>query len=192
MVGENFMNAIIDLTCKESVSLIRGKHHIDVNDRLYLGYGFQTYLFFSLPSEILFKEDVRARLILYKIPSTVVPISSFPPENHYWICPLLDFFSIYSNWYTPPRTDDLLRVHYEDQKKCSYTEIDLTAIVKAWIKNEPENKGLLLVGDPHARYLTYASARYSVPGMRPVLRLTYEAVSQPLSTTKCSIAVVKK
>jgi hypothetical protein len=180
----------IDVPCQESVSLIKGsKCPLYIQDKLYLGYNFETYLFFGLPPAAFFGRVKQARLILFKIPPGVIEASSIPKSNRYVLWPLLDFFSLYSNWYRPPETDGSLRLDYEDRADMSYTEIDITEIAKAWIRQNPENKGLLLAGVPNARSLTYASDQYKTPGMRPMLRLTYEGVSQPTSVAPCTVEI---
>lgn len=185
--------SFIDLICMESVSLIKGSKCFGYNkDRLHLGCSFQTYLYFELPPTIIFSRVKEAKLILFKIPINVFKTSSTQQSDRYRVCPLLDYFSTYSNWYQPPRTDDSLTVNYEDQARMSYTEIDITTIAEAWTEENPENKGLLLTGAPDARYLVYASDQYETIGMRPRLRLAYEGVSWPLSSAPCTVVIQEK
>ena len=174
----------------EAVSLISGaKCSAWKNDPLRIGCNFTTYLFFELPPAVFLNPVKRARLILFKMPMNVIEIPSAFWSNQYSVYPLLDFFSVYSGWYIPPRFDDSLRVDYEDQACISYTEIDITAIVAAWSQERMENKGLFLTGAPNGRQLMYASDQYETAGMRPRLRLTYEEISRPLSAAPCTVEI---
>jgi len=178
----------IDLTCWESVSLRNGNTCCaNNNEKLHIGCNFETYLFFELPAAAFFDHLITARLILFKIPMNFNKTSL--RSNQYSVYPLLDFFNIYSNCYTPPKTDDNLRVDYEDQACTGYTDIDITAVVNAWIDGKPENKGLLLNGAPNAHHLVYASNQFETAGMRPMLRLTYEYISKPLSVAPCTVKI---
>ena len=181
---------ILDLTCRESASLADGaKSPAYAKDRLYLGAGFKTYLFFKLPSTDFFSKIVKAKLILFKIPFPLM--GSCPPSHpgQYGIFPLLDYFSAYSGWYAPPRFDAGLRVDYQDQDDLSYAEIDITKIVSSWIETDEENKGLLLSGAPDTRFLIFASGRYETVGMRPTLRLAGRGFSRPLSMAPCTVRI---
>ena len=183
----------IDLTCRESISLMNGgqdfAYENDAGNKLFLGYNVNTYLFFELPPIAFYCHILQARLLLYKIPLYCTGIASELPNSQYSVCPLLDFFSSYSNLYTQPRTDDSFIVNFEDQTNMSYTEIDITAIAGAWIEENIENKGLLMTGNLGAQQLIYASDQYKTVGMRPMLRLTYDVISWPLRAASCTVAV---
>ena len=180
----------IDLTCRESFSLMNGvKCAAYMDDKLHIGCNIKTYLFFDFPPTAFFSCLKEARLILFKIPANVSENPLYQQCNDYIIYPLLDFFSIYSNCYMPPKTDEILCLPYKDQAYMSYTEIDMTAIAQAWIKGKIENKGLLLTGSSNSRHLVYASDQYRVAGMRPMLRFTYKGISRPLSVAPCTVEV---
>ncbi|MEA4815455.1 MAG: DNRLRE domain-containing protein [Lachnospiraceae bacterium] len=180
----------VDLICQESISLISGvKNSTCINDKLCLGNNFEIYLSFELPPAAFFNHIIKARLILFKIPFNFTDTHSNPWNNQYSVYPLLDFFSAYSNWYEPPKTDNRLKINYEDQASISYSEIDITKIAEGWINKKPENKGLLLRSTPDARCLVYASAQNMIIGMRPFIRLTYRGFSKPLSAAPCIVNV---
>ncbi|HWQ58501.1 MAG TPA: hypothetical protein VN540_05730 [Clostridia bacterium] len=181
--------SIVDVICTKSCNASEcPKYSGCIDDKLRLGPGFSAYLYFTLPPATYWGgRIVRANVILYKIPSNTEDV--LLSGNRYRACPLLDFFSIYGNAYAPPKADDSLCVYFEDDARMSYTEIDITAIAQAWAVQKPENKGLVLSGCPGARRLLYASDRFEIAGMRPMLRLVYEGITQPLKTAPCTVKV---
>lgn len=178
---------ITDLTCRESISLLNGNPcRENENDQLYFGGPFQTFLFFDLPPPAFFSGLKKAELILFKIPAET---AAAPCASCHYARPLLDFFNVFYNCYTPPRTDDNLCAVYRDRPRDGYAEIDVTGIVNAWLNSRPENKGLLIESDPDARGIVFASMRYNIRGMRPFLRLTYEGITRPLSAAPASVEI---
>ncbi len=133
----------------------------------------------------------QARLILYKVPNGDAARHSECPHDRYHVVPLLDFYSIYGRLYSPPRTDESLKTEFVSDPNQCVTEIDVTAIVNAWLEGVLENKGLMLTGNEGTRRLEYASAQYEPAGMRPVLRLVCEDVTvcQPLSMLCCTVTL---
>jgi hypothetical protein len=109
----------------------------------------------------------------------------------YYAYPLLGFFSVYGYLYSLPRIDVGLEASfYSDPDRC-VTEVDLTAIVNAWLAGTLENKGLFLIGNRNTCRVDYASDRYDSAGMRPMLRLVCEDVTicQPLSVYCCTVTI---
>lgn len=164
---------------------VRSTEYID--GKLRVGFNFNTYLYFEIPPLAFMGQIERASLILFKIPINTGQEPAHLQRGGYCICPLMDFFSAYSNWFLPPRSDESLCCQYEDHLRMSYTQIDVTQIVRAWIRNDPENKGLFLTASPDVRPIVYASDRYVLPGMRPFLRLTYSGFAPPLSVAECTV-----
>lgn len=180
----------MDLPCSKSSNLVRGVKGLScISKKLYVGCNYEICLFFGLPPTHLLQTIRSAKLVLFKVPSGMLRFSSTTPSNRYSVCPLLDFFSIYSNCHARPQTDDCLTVEYEDNNFIGCTEIDITEIVEAWIRGAPENKGLLLTAAPDAWQLAFASDQYEVGGMRPMLRLMYEGAPNPLSVAPCVVTV---
>jgi hypothetical protein len=180
----------VDLTCRESVSLLNGNFfYKNRSDHLHLGCGFITYLFFELPLPSFIGRLEKAELVLYKIPADTNELPYSPECDRYFIYLLLDYFNIFGNCYEPPRIDECLGVEFIDHARIGYDDVDITKIVEAWLGSGPENKGLLLTGTPDARRLVYASDRFEAPGMRPMLRLTYEGVTRPLNVAPCTVEV---
>ncbi|MEA5060488.1 MAG: DNRLRE domain-containing protein [Candidatus Pelethousia sp.] len=180
----------LDLACRKSISLAnRIKRCEYQTDTLCVGHNYKTYLFFELPSSTCISRIEKAVLILFKIPVVVIETNLFAENNQYCVRPLFDYFSVYSNWYMPPRADRNFSVYYRDEACMGYTEINITTIAKAWFDGKVENKGLLLTGAPNATPLIYASSQYETEGMQPVLRLTYEPLSVPLSLAQCTVKV---
>lgn len=182
----------VDLKCKESITLIDSmKSSAYKSEQLRLGCRYRTYLFFDLPALVFFSRISKAMLVLFKIPFNALEASPNLWNKQYSVCPLSEHFSIFSNCYTPPTTIDHLCVAFEDGECAAYTEIDVTEIVVAWGKGIIENKGLMLAGAANAQCLVYASHRHESVGMRPILRLTYEGVTLPLSMAPCTVDILR-
>lgn len=182
----------MDLQCSTTINLANKVNHCPCqSNQLYLGCNYEIYLFFALPPTVFFSPIKEAKLILFKIPAHFGRSPVALKSNIYSIYPLLDFCSVYSSSYTPPRIDTELAVDYEDIADMSYTEIDITSIIAAWSKEKPENRGLLLTGAPKEPYLIYASEQHEFFGMRPMLRLKYEDFSHPLSTAACDVKILE-
>ncbi|WP_099204152.1 DNRLRE domain-containing protein [Scatolibacter rhodanostii] len=181
--------AMIDIKCTESISQIpKSQYTVYQNDKLYLGCNSQICLFFELPLFIFLNQIKSARLILFKIPLQE-PICLDTRNNRYTVYPFLDFFSVYGHCYETPQVVDNLSIEYKDQIEKSYTEVDITEIVKAWIDQSLENKGILLRADPLAAYLAYASNRYKIRGMHPILRITLDGVNFPMHVAPCAVDI---
>lgn len=182
--------AYMDLHCSTSFNL---KDRADIcscsRDILYLGCGYGIYLTFELPPLVFLNTIKDAKLRLFKIPSKLTGFSFRPKSSIYSICPTLEYYNFYNNWYEQPEIDSELIVDYVDQACMGYTEIDITVIVRAWIESNPENKGLLLTGARNGPFLAYASEVHEIVGMRPTLRLTYENFNRPLSVAPCIVKV---
>ncbi len=184
--------SLLDLECQKSVSSSKDCLYIDGNkEYLRLGCDYQIYLSFSFPPYSCLKYLKQAKLILFKIPAQFFGVQTTDKCDHYSIYPLLDFFSPYSCIFTPPAIDFSRKETFEDNECSSYTEADITPIVKAWINEEVENKGILLTGNLETRLITYASDRYIIKGLHPFLRLNYVETDlcQPYSTTPCTIEI---
>jgi hypothetical protein len=93
--------------------------------------------------------------------------------------------------FCPPKIDYSRRVIFDNNYCSSYTEVDITKIVKDWADNKIENKGLMLTGNDNSQYVSYASDRYEIMGMRPMIRMIYEGkeICLPLSVAPCEVKV---
>lgn len=90
--------------------------------------------------------------------------------------------------YVPPTFDYSLGEYFKNSESCCYTEADISCIVRAWLDQKIEDKGLLLTGKGGSGILTFASDTYDIKGMRPVIRLNYEErICEPLSSVPCIV-----
>lgn len=181
--------SILDLSCRESVCTRKeGCNVFGCMETLQLGLEYQIYLSFDLPPDYYIKYLEQAKLVLFKIPTKCMT-SEETEEESYEIYPLLDYFSTYPCFYDPPAVDEERKVQLIDSEHCSYSEADITSLVKAWLNHEIENKGLMLTGSEAERVITYASDCYERKGMRPMLRLIYEdnCTCTPLTTVACTV-----
>ncbi len=190
--------SLVDLKCQESIYITEECCYNDKdNERLLLGKdyckSYLVYLFFEIPSCYYVNNLTEARLILFKLPQTKQNDTKLKKQRmRYSIGPLLDYFSIYTCNFSPVCIDYNQVVTFKDECCCSYTEIDITQMVKTWIEGKAENKGLLLSGNRNASLISYASNRYKIEGMQPRLRLVYDTpiFCKPLSSVPCTVTVV--
>ncbi len=181
----------MDLKCTESVSSSKDCQYIE-SDRKYLrlGHDYQIYLSFELPPYSCIKNLLQAKLLLFKISTTCEEEQKRSECQFHSVYPLLDYFSAFSCMYEPPDFDCGLGEMFEDLESCCYTEADISLIVRAWIDEEIENRGLLLTGKRSSRIITYASDTYDIRGMQPMLRLAYEeSVCEPLLSVPCVVKI---
>lgn len=186
--------SLIDLKCQESISFSKNCNYINKdNENLLLGRSdycdYLIYLYFDLLPCSFLKDIKQAKLILFKLPPKLRNQIYYRNQYaKYSVYPLMDFFSIY---YCCLNIEYSQEVNFEDKHCCSYSEVDITSIVKTWIDEEIENKGLLLTGNIDTRVITYASDRYRIKGMQPRLRLIYEEnyICPPLETISCNVEV---
>lgn len=185
--------SILDLTCYESFYLSRDYHYNNRRkESLFLGqdymHNYLIYLYFNLPPYSYLKHLKQARLILFKLPLT----NSKNLDSEYSIFPLLVFLNIYCYTFSTPRIDDSRKIVFKDNYCYSYTDVDITCIINAWIKEEIENKGIILLGNEDSRLISYASNQYDIKGMQPMIRIIYDedCYCQALSTIPCNINVI--
>lgn len=190
--------SLIDLECKESIYMAQGGCY-NAKDRKHLLLGeacrnqYFIYLFFALPSYMCIKYLKQARLILFKMPQEDRVYSGANEScGQYYVGPLIDFFSIYSDQYGGLAIEESQVVVFKDAYCCSYTDIDITSILKSWLEEKIENKGLLLYSSREASLLTYASSRYSIEGMRPRIRLIYENFEECPSLSSATATITVK
>lgn len=183
---------VISLKCQDSISSCIDYCHVGKQSKyLMLGHNYQIYLIFDLPPCLCLNNLIQARLILFK----VLPFSFTAKKTYtvdkYNIYPLLDFYSAYNCMFSPPCVDCGRGVIFEDDYCCNHTEVDITNIVMDWLGSKIENYGLLLTGNEHSRYISYAAERYEVIGMRPMIRLTCKEteIYRPLSAVPCKVNV---
>lgn len=186
---------IIDIKCQDSVNSSLNCCHLELpKDPLRLGSHNQIYLFFNLPVFINSRQIDEARLILYKSPPFGEgDCNAESEENKYYLFPLTDYFSIYSCMFSMPAIDRGRRVVFNNDNCKSYTEIDVTDIVKAWLDLSLENKGLLLAGSKNAQCVFYESNRCDITGMHPTLRLICSGIgpfpTPALNCADCNVTI---
>lgn len=189
--------SLMDLKCQESIYITeRGCYNAKDKKSLLVGEDYCNqyliYLFFSLPSYSYIRNLKEARLILFKLPQVGDDDANLNQEcGNYSVAPLVDFFSIYGCNYSPACIDYSQIITFREECCCSYMEVNITRIIKTWIEEKIENKGLLLYGNKEAPLVIYASNRYRIEGMRPKLRLVYEddCFGKNLSSVPCTVTV---
>lgn len=166
--------SIIDIKSTKSASTAKPGYCIDrYSDCLQVGGGFESYVFFELPTSISLSNFKQANLILFKVPCKTSNNQKWYGGN-YSVYPLLDFFSTYSSVYSLPSFNYEKGIYFKNEPWSSYTQIDITDIVNEWMNGNIENKGLLLSELNASNLLTYASGRCRTKEMVPTLRLIYE------------------
>ncbi|MCE5236363.1 MAG: hypothetical protein ABFC62_06920 [Clostridiaceae bacterium] len=156
---------------------------------LFLGGGYSTVLYAPLPPCMGFRSLREARLVLFKLP--VGGTGGCGPRGRYFAYPLLDFTSVCGYAFAPPRIDYALKTEFCDDPQSAALEIDITRIANAWLNGCPENRGLLLTTHEDAPRLAFASDRFEIAGMRPMLRLVSDGIvfCQALSAHECEVTV---
>jgi hypothetical protein len=153
---------------------------------LFFGGGYQTFLTLQIPTCIGLRSLTRACLILFKLPN-----ARPAPQDSYFAYPLCDYFSLYGYYFSRPRVDAGRVICFHDDPGRCALEIDVTAIARAWLDGEIENRGLMLCGGQNTACLTCASAQSKAPGMSPYMRLNcveFE-ICQPLSVVSCAVSL---
>ena len=189
--------SLIDLECRESIYITQEGCY-NAKDRKHLLLGevcrnqYLVYLFFALSPDTCIRYLKQARLILFKIPQEDRDYRVAHRSNEqYYVGPLMSFFSIYNSQYGGLTIEESQITTFKEVYCCSYTEIDITMIVRSWLEGKIENRGLLLYSDKEASLLKYASSRYSIEGMRPRIRLLYDDFDgcQTLASVPATIRV---
>lgn len=148
------------------------------------------YLYFDFSSAASLEGIKEAKLILYKIPIFHEWNHSIMPDNPYYIAPLTDYYSTFHSYYRMPQINSLYESSFESEACNSYVEINVTAIMNAWIGGNLENKGLLLTGEPDAPPLSFASHTFNSFRMRPMVRIIpLHSPTQELSETPCIVTI---
>ena len=157
-------------------------------ESIYLGHQKAIYLFFHLPPCFYARGLLQAKLILFKLPSVSLNVGVC---GQYALYPLLEVFSAFNDLFSPPAIDPSRGVAFENPDCRSYTEIDITQIARDWASGALENNGLLLTGENDAPYVFYASGRYQIVGMRPVIRFSCREAARPgsLQAVPCDVKV---
>ncbi|HZK43989.1 MAG TPA: hypothetical protein VFC73_06835 [Syntrophomonadaceae bacterium] len=191
--------SILDLMCKDSVSFSKNRCNTRINNTiLHLGghHNYLSCLYFDFPPYSCLKNLKNAKLILFKLPMSQYKTfdsrcgSHRVYRHHYIVSPLLEFFSVYSYLYSVPKADYSKKMTFDDDVSLCYTEIDITGIVKEWIDDSMENRGLMLIGNHSNKLISYASEKNDIPRMCPIIRLIYkENTCWGLSSTPCLVEV---
>ena len=180
--------SLMDLTCKDSISYSKRCNKDIDGDILYLGNYYRCNylicLYFALPRYSVLQKLKKASLVLYKLPEDHNDCRRYKRYNKheqckkykdkYIVCPLEDYFSAYSRDFSIPDPDFDRKKEFRDTIHSCFTEIDITDIVKDWINEEIENRGLILLGRKDSHLIIYASKKCSISRMCPTLRLIYE------------------
>lgn len=183
--------SVIDLECiKSEYCIACGCHNVPAGQLLRLGQCngklFEVALFFHLPPAVGSHQIKQARLFLFKVTQEVCCSCPENMENEYSAYPLLEFFGS-GCCFDTPQYDKNLHVEFRDRACISDTEIDITKLVKAWVSEQIDNKGILLQGCK-GDLLTYASIRHKDMGMRPFVRISYQE-NHSLVSVPCSVVI---
>lgn len=168
--------SILDIVCKNSISYSKDCCKTENCCLLYLGgsQNFISCLYFDLPTNINIEDIKNVKLILFKytfIENSQIKYCRNKHEFLYCVAPLLDFFSPFSCQYSLPKADYKNKSFFTNNKKLSYIEIDITEIVKSWMTNKIENRGLLLVTNNNYDVLSFVSEKTCMPKTQPFIRL---------------------
>lgn len=189
--------SIIDISCKESFYLDRRGCHTEHDMGRLLtggteGNNYRSFLSFELPVFCVDTNILSARLVLYKIPISYREWGNRELNGrgrNYTVKPLLDFPSIYAASFAMARADEHDTVEFCENPRCAYEEINLTDLVCAWMDDKLENKGIVIEGCHDAGILAFASRRFPMIGMRPMMRIQYADTCNPKALSAISSSV---
>ena len=150
----------------------------EAEELLYIGRGVSSTLYIDLSGLKGITHIINAKLILFTVPLN--NRYKLHDKMEYSIAPLLDFINVYDECYTWPKIDDTNEIAFEIDKKQSYIEVDVTTIVKKWMSNELENKGVCIKGHSEYSCVGFAGNLFEVKHMHPFLRVQYESCEQGL------------
>lgn len=127
-------------------------------------------IFYHQPLWFHKMEVCSAEIVLFKTGNSL-----YEADNYYWVYPLLEDFSTYTNYYNRPNYESSLGILFSTSKDKIYSQINITPIVLQWINNNLSNKGLTLFGRSEtAGVIAYGSAlnkdKYIVPFLRIYLK----------------------
>jgi len=165
----------IDIPASKSLTLLSNSTKTNIRSNIItIGkskkYDYISYLYFELPLIPANMEAYSAEIVLFKTGNSL-----YEADNYYWVYPLLEDFSTYTNYYNRPNYESSLGIVFSTSKDKIYSQINITPIVLQCINNNLSNKGLILFGRSEtAGVITYGSAlnkdKYLVPFLRIYLK----------------------
>lgn len=132
-------------------------------------YNYYSYLFFdtsSLPCDAIVSN---AELVLFKT-------DKFYNDNSkkISISPLKEYFSIYTTYNNPSAYDHYTTINcYPLTSKVAVT-INITTIFSLWLKNKPNNKGIILYTKNKGSTVSFGSANSEDNNLVPFIVVHYE------------------
>lgn len=155
---------------------------------LILGHSRMIYLYFILPPCCSRYTFPKADLILFQYPcapwNRVLLTDKCRGSDSYALYPLLKPLNAYYQ-FAPADIDCERCMAFQASRQQGYVAIDITKILQDWISGKLGNSGLLLAGSATSQDISFASGQFSLPWMRPMLRLTCEC--KGLQPTLCSV-----
>ena len=131
-------------------------------------YNYFSYLFFdisSIPSNVSISY---AELVLFKTDKFYDDMN-----KTFGICPLLDYFSIYTTYSNRPRINDsVLKNFYPLTSKVAVTII-LTSFVSSWVRNSCPNTGIMLFGKSKNILVKFGSSINQNSYLIPFLKVCF-------------------
>lgn len=140
-------------------------------------YNYYSYLFFdisSIPCNVIISN---AELVLFKV-------DKFYNNNSKKISinPLREYFSTYTTYDNSPTYDHYTTINFYPLTSKVAVTVNVTTIISSWIKNKPNNKGIVLQGKNNDVLVKFGSANCEDPYLIPFITVNYEYYSP----NKCS------
>lgn len=132
-------------------------------------YKYYSYLFFdisSIPCDVMISS---AELVLFKT-------DKFYNDNtkKFSISPLRDYFSTYTTYDNPPAYDHYTIINFYPLTSKIAVTINITTIISSWVKNKPNNKGIILYGKNENTIINFGSVKNDDTYLIPFIRISYE------------------
>lgn len=131
-------------------------------------YNYFSYLFFdisSLPSNVSISY---AELVLFKTDNFYDDV-----RKTFGICPLRDYFSIYTTYNRHPKiNDNILKIFYPFTSKVSVTVV-LTSLVSSWVRDSSQNTGIMIFGENKNTLAKFGSSINDNSYLIPFLKVCF-------------------
>ncbi|MGL4800232.1 MAG: DNRLRE domain-containing protein [Cellulosilyticaceae bacterium] len=168
----------LHLPCKTSLAYSSHNDFMPFSD-IMLGYAYPchywSYLYFNTFTISPYTPISSAIITLFKIPTSY--------EKHVVLnatcIPTLEYMTPYTYCYNSPSLAREFTTPFFITPNMSYTEIDVTTIVQAWVSGTLPNKGLLLFQDHFDALVHFGAASNPVPSLQPVLDITIATTPAP-------------
>ncbi len=125
---------------------------------------YWSYLHFDVESLKKQAEIAYAKMVLFKIPRGCEAV-----KESYACVPAKDYMTPYSYCYEAPALETGYELTFEVDERSAYVEIDVTAMLKAWLTGTIKDRGIIIYGKPHTQLSYFGTLDNK--NMAPILEI---------------------